>query len=146
MVEPGRGEAGEERGDRPPAPLSGETIRRGALATLLAWLLPGAGHLFLGKRVRALAFFLVVGCFAGLGVGMEGQMYRPVPGKPLKYLASFANLGLGPAYLLPVATGRMRGNPESPAWEYGNTLLLTAGIMNILLMLDAWDIATNRKK
>jgi len=146
VAEPGKGGAGEPQGEKAPAPLSSETVRRGALASFLAWVLPGAGHLFLGRKVRALAFFLIVGCFAGLGMGMEGQVYRPVPGKPLKYLASFANLGLGPTYLFSVGTGRLRGNPESPTWEYGNTFLLTAGIMNILLMLDAWDIATNRKK
>jgi hypothetical protein len=146
VADPGKGEAAEQPGEQTPAPLSRETIQRGALASLFAWLLPGAGHLYLGKKIRALAFFLVVGCFAGLGLGMEGQMYRPEPGKPLKYLASFANLGLGPTYVFPVAMGRLRGNPESSTWEYGNTFLLTAGIMNILLMLDAWDIATNRKK
>ena len=26
------------------------------LAAILAWLLPGAGHFYLGRRVRALAF------------------------------------------------------------------------------------------
>jgi hypothetical protein len=30
-------------------------------------------------------------------------------------------------------------------YEYGCAYLLTAGLMNLLLMLDAWDIAVGRK-
>ena len=31
-------------------------------------------------------------------------------------------------------------------YEYGCAYLLTAGLMNLLLVLDAWDIATGRKR
>jgi hypothetical protein len=32
-----------------------------------------------------------------------------------------------------------------PTYEYGSTYLLTAGLMNMLLILDAFDIASGRK-
>jgi hypothetical protein len=34
---------------------------------------------------------------------------------------------------------------RSPNNEYGTTFLLTAGLMNLLLILDAWDVARGRK-
>ena len=37
------------------------------------------------------------------------------------------------------------GTILSPTYEYGCAYLLTAGLMNLLLMLDSWDIASGRK-
>jgi len=139
---------GEARESEPPPrqePEPGSPVR-GAIAGFLAWILPGAGHFFLGRRIRAIAFFLIVVTFFALGTGMEGRLCRPEAGKFLSYLCSFASLGLGPTYLGVLAAGGMKGDPTAVTWEYGNTFLLTAGIMNILLVLDTWDIATGRKK
>jgi len=38
------------------------------------------------------------------------------------------------------------GTILSPTYEYGCAYLLTAGLMNLLLVLDAWDIATGKKR
>jgi hypothetical protein len=38
------------------------------------------------------------------------------------------------------------GTVLAPTYEYGCAYILTAGLMNLLLMLDAWDIATGKKK
>ena len=60
----------------------------------------------------------------------------------------------GLIYRLPEAEGdpnrqamltRMRERVRIPTYEYGSTFLLTAGLMNILLILDAFDIASGRK-
>jgi hypothetical protein len=34
---------------------------------------------------------------------------------------------------------------RSVTYEYGSTFLLAAGLMNILLILDVFDISTGRK-
>ena len=38
------------------------------------------------------------------------------------------------------------GDPIGAGYEYGTVFLLTAGLMNLLLVLDAWDIATGKKE
>ncbi len=156
--------------ERKPAALDGATIKRGLVAGLLAWLLPGAGHLFLGARQRALVFFAIVaGCFA-MGVICDGNvavvdnLRAPV----LSRLQVLSDLAVGPAdpllrwlaYGQVVYVDPQPGNTRVPlpkALElrrersfrtysaYGSAYLLTAGLMNILLIFDAWDLAIGRK-
>ena len=137
------------------------------LPCFLAWVFPGLGHLFLGKRRRAIVFCLVVLAAFALGLGSSGCASIIDGEQPLSYLAIFDNLALGPldlvgrlvtfgslAYRLPVdpsdprrleLTDRMRTRVKQVTYEYGNTFLLTAGLMNILLILDVFDIASGRK-
>jgi TM2 domain-containing membrane protein YozV len=134
---------------------------------VLAWLLPGLGHLYLGKKGRAAVFFLVVAVMFGLGIMSDGAESLVEEHQPLTVLATFDNVALGPidllgryltygtvVYALPGDEGdshrtelldRQRAHVRSVTYEYGNTFLLTAGLMNLLLILDAFDIATGRK-
>ena len=68
-------------------------------------------------------------------------------GQPLTILATFAVYGAG---LLNLAARAISENPGgtilSPTYEYGCAYLLTAGLMNLLLVLDAHDIAKGRKR
>lgn len=131
---------------------------------VLAWLLPGAGHFYLGRRRRAIFFFVIVLATLTLGLWMDGRTYVYDRGHPLTYLATFANVGLGPLDLigrqmtydrmvwsLPSDRSRsdlvekLREKIRSPLNEYGTTYLMTACLMNILLILDAFDVAKGRK-
>ncbi len=38
------------------------------------------------------------------------------------------------------------GDVTSYAYEYGNTFLFTAGLLNMLLVVDAFDISQGRKQ
>ena len=38
------------------------------------------------------------------------------------------------------------GTILSPTYEYGCAYLLTAGLMNLLLVLDAYDLAAGKKR
>jgi hypothetical protein len=137
------------------------------VSCLLAWLVPGGGHLYLGKRERGVVFFLVVlGTFV-LGCVNEGRSYLIDREQPLTYLATLTNIATGPMELIsrystydrlvyrlpddetnPDAArllDAMRLKVKEVSDEYGTTFLLTAGLMNILLMLDAFDIAIGRK-
>ncbi|MGA2720588.1 MAG: DUF6677 family protein, partial [Candidatus Acidiferrales bacterium] len=44
---------------------------------LAAWILPGSGHLLLGRWGRALTFFLVVSGLAITGFLAKGQVFPP---------------------------------------------------------------------
>ena len=86
-------------------------------------------------------------CFV-LGLSFEGRLYTVEQGQPLTILATFAVYGAG---ILnhrgaDAVLERSGGTVLAPTYEYGCAYLLTAGLMNLLLMLDAWDIATGKKK
>lgn len=120
--------------------------RHPAVAAALAWILPGLGHFYLGRRKTALLYALIVTATFLLGLSFEGRLYTIDRSQPLSILATFAVSGAG---LLNLVARFLSDNPSgtilAPTYEYGCAYLLTAGLMNLLLMLDAWDIAKGRK-
>jgi uncharacterized protein DUF6677 len=128
--------------------VTAETVRQRSrgLAVVLAWIFPGLGHAYLGRRRTALYYALIVTATFLLGLSFEGRLYTIERTQPLTILATFAVSGTG---LLNLAARLLSSNPGgtilAPTYEYGCAYLLTAGLMNLLLMLDAWDIASGRK-
>lgn len=139
----------------------GGTARRAPTWLLaVAWLVPGAGHWFLGKRVRAIVFSGVVLAAFATGVAVDGELGIPRPGSPFSWLATFACLGNGVLYLVRLlwlngldgvfGSGfpyglSGGGSPIAAGFAYGNTFLYTAGLMNLLTVLDVSDIARGEK-
>jgi hypothetical protein len=121
--------------------------RSTAAAMVLAWLVPGLGHYYLGRRKTAIAFALIVAVTFLLGLSFQGRLYTVEEGQPLTILATFAVYGAG---LLNIAARAISENPAgtilAPTYEYGCAYLLTAGLMNLLLILDAHDLATGKKR
>ena len=115
------------------------------LAAVLAWLVPGLGHVFLRRWRRGLAFFVIVVAALWIGSILEGNLARPTPNSPLSYLATLAEIGVGLPYFFLRYAVHYEGNLVAPGFEYGSAFLLTAGLMNLLLILDAWDIASGKK-
>jgi TM2 domain-containing membrane protein YozV len=121
--------------------------RRGVTAALLAWIVPGLGHFYLGRRRTGILFAIIVTVCFVLGLSFEGRLYTIEQGQPLTILATFAVYGAGILNLAARAlSSNVGGTVLAPTYEYGCAYILTAGLMNLLLMLDAWDIATGRKK
>jgi len=119
--------------------------RRTLAAIVLALLLPGAGHIYLGRRGRGIAYFCIVVFLFIVGLSVDGRLYTVQPGNVLSFLATIGSMGAGLLYLF----GRMIGPPgdiTSLTFEYGTTFTLTAGLMNLLLVLDSFDIAEGRKE
>lgn len=126
---------------------SGAPRRSAAVAMGLAWLVPGLGHFYLGRRRTAVAVLLLVAATFVAGLSFQGRLYSIEDGQPLTILATFAVYGAG---LLNLAARALAENPAgtilSPTYEYGCAYLLTAGLMNLLLVLDAHDLATGKKR
>jgi len=124
-----------------------ETFSARALGlALLAWLVPGAGHLALRKYARAALFALVIATALVAGLRLRGNLYRPVRSQPLSLLATGGAMGVGlPYFVLRWGVG-YDGDPTAAGYEYGTVFLLSAGLMNLLLALDTWDIAHGRKE
>ena len=112
---------------------------------LAAWLLPGVGHLILGKRIRAAVFAAVIVAAFATGVLLDGELAMPRKGSPFSWLATFACVGDGVLYLLGKLLSWGQGPPSAPGFAYGNTFLITAGLMNLLVVLDVSDLFCGRK-
>ncbi len=105
-----------------------------------AWLLPGSGHLLLGKPRRAATIFGVVMFSFLFGCWLHGHLYVVVSEQPLSRLATLSSMGAGVPYFVARLSG-YEGDIVSSTFEYGKAFLLTAGLLNLLAILDAWDIA-----
>jgi hypothetical protein len=119
-------------------------MAKSVAACILAWLVPGGGHLYLGRWGRAAVFFVsVVGLFL-LGLYMDGKLFSLEAGF-FGFLRFFADAAMGLLYVLGKFLGAGQGDIRSYGYEYGNTFLYTAGLINMLVILDAFDIANGRK-
>lgn len=116
-------------------------------AILLAYLVPGAGHLYLGRRARAITFFCIVVLMFVIGISIDGDLYTigHSNGSVLRLLAALGSLGAGMIYWIATWMG-VHGDVTSITFEHGTAFTITAGLMNLLLMLDAFDIAQGRKE
>ena len=76
---------------------------------VVAWLFPASGHLLLGKRFRALGFAVVLLIAFGLGLRLDGNLYRRSPGQPLSYLATLGAMGVGAPYFVAALRRRLPG-------------------------------------
>jgi TM2 domain-containing membrane protein YozV len=119
--------------------------RRTVTAIVLAYLVPGAGHFYLGRRGRALAFFAIILCLFVVGLSIDGRLYTVQQGNVLTLLATLGSIGTGLPYFLARALGEF-GDVTSITYEYGSAFTLTAGLMNLLLIVDAFDIAEGGKE
>lgn len=136
--------AGTSESDTSDTPLPAP-VGNPRMAAVAAWLLPGAGHFYLGKRRRAIAFLVLVIVALLIGYQLEGRAPWTFTGPPLSILATLGCLGSGAPYLWVRLGLGYQGTVEAAAFEYGSAFILTAGLMNLLLILDAWDISTGKK-
>jgi len=124
------------------------------MLSTVGWLIPGGGHLLQGKFVRGLLLAAVVWfCFLA-GLLMGGHLFSTGgtdqgASTLLQLAPMIANLGSGVLYVVCwFANIGFSDDPMQAAratYEYGNTFLLIAGLLNYLAMLDAFDIAAGRK-
>lgn len=116
-----------------------------AVAAILAWIFPGLGHIYLRKTLRGLLFMALVAISLFVGLHLRGNLYRVLPRQPLSLLATAGAVGMGTPYFVLRQKMHYEGNVMGAGYEYGTAFLLTAGLMNWLLILDALDIARGKK-
>ena len=79
------------------------------------------------------------------GLWLEGRLFPFEIGQPLVALAALADLGLGVPYLIAKAMHTGAGRVVAISYEYGNAFIIVAGLLNMLVVLDAFDVAEGRK-
>jgi hypothetical protein len=133
-----------KRSARPAAPAA-PSARPLALVYLLGWLVPGGGHLWLGRTAKGLVFLVMLPSMFVIGLALDGRLFPFTPGEPLVALAAIADVGAGLPYFIARALGVGAGRVLAVTYEYGNAFLITAGLLNALVIIDAHDIALGRK-
>lgn len=133
-------ESKSERAESPPFPPRGNPY----LAGFLAWIVPGLGHFYLGRKARGVLFGALVVAAVVMAVVLQGAFFHFVKGAPMSYAKTATVFGTGLPYFVLRAQG-YEGNTIAPGFEYGAAFLLSAGLMNLLLILDAWDISRGVK-
>ena len=116
------------------------------LCMILGWILPGLGHVVLKKFWRALIFFVCITGMFSLGLLLEGRIYSFQTENPLTILGFFSDLGIGLYYFLSKTLVFGLGNLKSTTFEFGTAYIAGAGLLNYLVALDAFDIASGKKK
>ncbi len=129
------------------------SLSRIFIACFLAWVVPGAGHLYLRRYAHAAIFFLIVTALVTSGWLISGEMHsllRPNSGEGLlQFLAAVGNIALGSIHLIFLLLGWAPGGMEYSSqrtYEYGTTFIIVAALINILVMLDAFDHARGARK
>jgi hypothetical protein len=113
---------------------------------VLGWLVPGAGHLLTGEFRKAAIFFVVLSGMFAAGLGFSGELFAFDTAEPLVFLAAAAQWALGLPRLIAGLAGAGRGDLVAATYEYGNTFLIVAGLLNMLVVLDAYDRASGVKR
>ncbi len=114
------------------------------LAALAALLLPGLGHFVAGERRRGAGFFCVVALAFAAGIALGGGLPWPRADQPLALVGTVTTASNGLLFAGAFALGLGSGNPGSATFEFGNGYLLTAGTMNLLLVVDLLSRAARR--
>jgi hypothetical protein len=130
------------------APVSRASAGRAVLAlfaAVAAWLVPGLGHLLLGRWGRALIFFCAVSGLVISGYLLRGNVFPPHSGDPFGTLGFLADAGTGIFYYFSRFFEAAGPDVSRAAGDYGTRFIAAAGVVNVLAVLDTIEIATGRR-
>ena len=120
-----------------------------APAVGLAWLIPGGGHLLLKRTGRGVLLMLAITGMFLCGLMMRGAMFQPQSGDLLTTIINtggfIGDICSGILYLLSVWLGYNQPDMAGHVHDYGTKFLVTAGLLNVLAMVDVFEIAAGRK-
>jgi len=122
--------------------------RREAMAFVIGvagWLVPGLGHALMKMWGRAAACFLTVGILVILGAGMRGNVFSSRGNDAFDGLGYLADLGTGTLYLVAKSLETNGADVSHAGGDYGTRFLATAGVLNLLAALHAYEAARGRK-
>jgi hypothetical protein len=126
---------------------TGDEPRRSVVGVAIAaWLMPGAAHLLLGEARKAVIFWVALLVMFGMGLAFGGRLFPFAVDDPLVFLEAVAEWTIGLPRIVAGLAGFGAGHVTTPAYEYGNTFLVVAGLLNALVILDAVDLASGRKR
>ena len=120
-------------------------VPRPMFICMLGWVLPGAGHLWLGRARTGSILLVALPLMFAIGLLLEGSLFPFDLTQPFVAMAAVADVGIGAPYFLARALGLGDGHVVAVTYEHGNAFLVVSGLLNALVVLDAYDIALGRK-
>jgi len=117
-----------------------------ARACVLAILVPGLGHMAVGQPRKAGVFFVVLMTMFAIGLAFGGGFLPFATDEPLVFLGAAAQWVVLLPRLLAGFAGLGQGAVTAITYDYGNTFLIVAGLLNTIITLDVFDLATGRKR
>ena len=109
------------------------------------WLVPGLGHVLMKMWGRAAACFLTVGILVILGTAMRGNVFSSSGSDAFDSLGYLADLGTGAFYFVARSLETKGPDVSHAGGDYGTRFLATAGVLNLLAALHAYEAARGRK-
>jgi hypothetical protein len=130
-------------------PASGNAVGKWLPAVALAWIIPGGGHFLLKRPGRGGLIAASVAAMFLLGLMMRGALFQPQGGDLLTtviYYGGFiGDLMSGLLYFVTVWLGYAQPDVAGHVHDYGTKFLVAAGLLNVLAMVDAFEIASGKK-
>lgn len=115
----------------------------------LAWFIPGGGHFLLKRPGRGGLIALAVVVMFALGLMMGGAFFEPQGGDLLTivifYGGFLANAANGILFFLATWLGYDAKDAAGHVIDYGSKFLAGAGLLNVLAMVDVYEIVTGQK-
>jgi hypothetical protein len=116
------------------------------ISCIAGLLVPGLGHAVLKKWMKALVFFFSISIMVTLGLQLHGQLYGPEFTDIFSTLQFISEAGSGLLYWVPFVAGYPMPEPSAYTFDFANRFLYVAGLLNMLIVIDAFDISLGRKK
>ena len=116
---------------------------------LLAWLIPGAGHYYLRRKWHgAILLATITGMFLA-GLLMQGRMFTPMSGDLFTTIMTYGgyvgDVCNGLLYFVTVWFGYDQETLPGAVHDYGTKFIVCSGLLNLLAMVDAYEIASGKK-
>jgi hypothetical protein len=121
------------------------TENQALMFALAGWLIPGLGHALQKMWGRAVIVFVSVGLLVFLGASMRGNVFTARGNDAFDKLGYIADLGTGSFYFLGRALEQDGADVSHANGDYGTRFLATAGVLNLLAALHAYEAARGRK-
>jgi hypothetical protein len=119
------------------------------MPVIAAWIVPGGGYFLLKKTGRGALVLAAIALMFLFGLGMQGMMFTPEKGDLLTTVINYGgflcDMAAGVFYFAAAIFGYSQPDMPGGVHDYGTKFLVTAGLLNILAMVDAFEIATGKK-
>ncbi len=128
----------------------GVPLSRQLTPVVLAWLIPGAGHFLLKRQLHGIILLATIAGMFLTGILMQGRMFVPSSGDlftmVMTYGGFFGDLCNGLLYFLTVnGLGYHQEALPGAVHDYGTKFIVCAGLLNLLAVVDVYEIAGSKK-
>lgn len=115
--------------------------RRRGIAFVLAWIVPGAGHVLLGRWKKGLSLFAMLAATYVFGLWIVGFRTVSFDDNPFYYVGQY---GSGATFLLARLLGEKKAYPlpeMQPSWfDPGLLYVCVVGLLNLVVMMNVLDL------